>query len=211
MSKARKKKKSDKKPAAKKFYSNGRIKRQAAPSANLTKTTYRKALPELRRDFKDRCAYCMRHIATTTEMQVDHFDPRRKNDKHQVYSNLFLSDPHCNDAKGQAWPSESDFACGCHFLNCCDEVDYGEVIFEDPKTHKLIGTTPAAIYHIETIDLDNPGLVKEREHRSKILSTIAYARRSPDPKMNAIADKLEDAEQNLIPPIPPPPGSWAII
>ena len=208
MSKARKKRSG--KAVAQKFYSNGRVRRLAAPSATLTRTKYRKALPELRRDFEDRCAYCMRYICTEREMEVDHFDPRRKKDKIQVYSNLFLADRHCNGAKGDVWPSASDRARGCEFIDCCKEVDYGNVIFEDPLTHRLVGTTPAAIYHIEMIDLDNPGLVKAREHRSKVLSTLAEAEKSKDPAIKAIVAKLEDEKKYLIPPIPPPPGSWVM-
>ena len=196
-----------------KFYSKGRVKRGPAPLANLTRTKYRHALPELRRDFDDRCAYCMRHIGTETEMQVDHFDPRKKKDKIQVYANLFLSDAHCNSAKSDIWPTREEQLAGIRFLNCCDEVDYGKVIFEDPNTHELVGTTPAAIFHIETIDLNDPGLIAERKYRCDIVEKICHLqdRLKDDSDITATLAKIRSAAESLIPYIPAPPGSWTVL
>lgn len=195
-----------------KFYSKGRVKRGPAPFATLTRTTYRKARPELRRDFNDRCAYCMRHIGTETEMQIDHFDPRKKKDKIQVYDNLFLSDAHCNGAKQNMWPTDEEQRLGCRFLNCCDEQDYGESIFEDPRTHELVGTTPAAIYHIDAIDLNDPELIDARKRRSVIFARLGILKQKlkDDPKMKQIVDQLRDDLECLIPDIPPPPHYWTI-
>lgn len=192
----------------KRFYSFGRVKRGPAPIATLTTTKYRKALPELRRDFEDRCAYCMRHIGTATEMEVDHFDPRRKKDKIQVYANLFLSDGHCNGAKSDKWPTAEEEECGCRFLNCCDEQDYNKVIFEDPETHELVGTTPAAIYHIETIDLNDPDLIAERKHRYDSLLKLKglIGNRSSDPNIANMESDIAEIVRDMIPPIDPPPG-----
>ena len=188
------------------FYSKGRVKRGPAPLASLTRKTYRKALPELRRDFQDRCAYCMRHIGTKTDMQIDHFDPRKKNDKIQIYANLFLSDAHCNRAKSDIWPTDEEQRLGCRFLNCCNEQDYGESIFEDPVTHKLVGTTPAAIFHIETIDLNDPGLVNERKIRNEMTKNIndLQTRLGNDPNVALQLSKLQAAAVYFIPIIPPP-------
>lgn len=196
-----------------KYYSNGRVKRGPAPFAPLKKASYRKALPELRRDFDDRCAYCMRHIGTETEMHIDHFDPRKKKSKRQEYANLFLADAHCNCAKGDAWPTPEESDAGCRFLNCCDEYDYGTVIFEEPITHELIGVTPAAIYHIETIDLNDPGLIEERKSRAEILGKLEYLKEiaKHDPDMHEAVDKLFDEAKGLIPDIPPPHRYWTML
>ena len=208
-----KKPKAKKKSACPKFYSRGRVKRGPAPLVQLKRTTYRKALPELRRDFEDRCAYCMRRIGTETEMQIDHFDPRQKNSKLQVYSNLFLADAHCNGAKGDIWPTPEEQAAGCRFLNCCDEEDYGRDIFEDLKTHKLVGTSPAAIYHINMIDLDDPGLVEARRFRSEIMTKLERARdkAKSDPEIMEAVEKLSEMARGLIPDIPAPPGYWTML
>ena len=202
-----------KKTTSKKIYSQGRVKRGPAPMVQLKQKSYRKALPELRRDFEDRCAYCMRHIGTKTEMQIDHFDPRKKGDKIQVYSNLFLSDAHCNGAKHNIWPTPEEQAAGCRFLNCCDEYDYGTVIFEDPQTHELEGMSSAAIYHIEMIDLNDPGLVDARRFRAEIMAKLEYARGEAEssPKIMEAVNKLLEMAHGLIPDIPAPPGYWTIL
>ena len=179
----------------------------------LKRTTYRKALPELRRDFGDRCAYCMRHIGTETEMHVDHFDPRKKMDKRQEYSNLFLADAHCNCAKGDTWPTPEERNKGCRFLNCCDEQDYGAAIFEDPKTHRLVGTSPAAKYHIGIIDLNDPGLIEERKSRAEIRMNLECLREKArhDPDMAEAVNKVREMAKDLIPDIPAPPRYWTIL
>lgn len=196
-----------------KYYSKGRVKRGPAPLVQLKRTSYRKALPELRRDFEDRCAYCMRRIGTETEMHVDHFDPRKKKLKRQEYSNLFLADAHCNCAKGDTWPTTDEQAAGCRFLNCCDEYDYGTSIFEDPTTHELVGTSPAATYHIEIIDLNDPGLIEERRSRAEILGNLAYLKEKSrcNPDMTEAVEKVLDMAKDLIPDIPGPPGYWMIL
>ena len=194
-----------------KYYSKGRVKRGPVPIVPLKRTSYRRALPELRRDFDDRCAYCMRHIGTETEMHVDHFDPRKKKNKRQEYSNLFLADAHCNCAKGDTWPTSDEQSEGCRFINCCDEYDYGNVIFEGPRTHELIGTSSAAKYHIDIIDLNDPGLVEERKSRAEILVKLDYlrGRAALNPEMAEAVNKVSELAKDLIPDIPAPPGYWS--
>ena len=210
---ARRTKAKKKRGASPKVYSKGRIKRGSPPLVTLRKTTYRKALPELRRDFSDRCAYCMRHIGTETEMHVDHFDPRQKNNKVQIYSNLFLADAHCNSAKSNIWPTADEITQGCRFLNCCDEEDYGKVIFEDPTTHELIGTSPAAIYHIEMIDLNDPGLIDDRRFRADLIAKLEYVKEKAKNNLEIMqaVNKLSAMAQETIPDIPAPPGYWTML
>ncbi len=210
---ARKTKPKKKQTSPRKTYTQGRVKRGPAPMVQLKRASYRKALPELRRDFEDRCAYCMRHIGTETDMQIDHFDPRQKNDKVQVYANLFLADAHCNGAKHDIWPTLDEQAEGCRFLNCCDEYDYGNVIFEDPQTHELIGTTPAAKYHIDIIDLNDPGLINERKTRAEIRRRLAYLKGKTvtNPEMGEAVNKVVEMTKCFIPDIPAPPSYWTIL
>lgn len=101
-------------------------------------------------------------------MEVDHFNPKRKNDPIQQYTNLFLSTRHCNGAKRDRWPSKKDRQLGARFLNCCLEADYGLHIFEDPDTHALVGVTPEGRYHVRNCDLNAPHLVEERAERAKL-------------------------------------------
>ena len=66
-------------------------------------------------------------------MEIDHFDPRKKEDFIQQYENLFLAKRHCNGAKSKFWPSGAEQALGLRYLNPCREQDYGVHIFEDSQ------------------------------------------------------------------------------
>ncbi|MDQ3119168.1 MAG: hypothetical protein M3Q89_06315 [Verrucomicrobiota bacterium] len=150
----------------------GRIRRGPPPEKVLTDANYRKyALPALRRDFADRCAYSMQHRnragGSEMLMEIDHFDPTLKNRQRHRYSNLFLASRYCNNKKQGQWPSREARAKGVRFLNCCKEQDYGEHIFENPVTHQLAGVTPAGRYHIRMLDLNAPHLIAERAERSE--------------------------------------------
>jgi hypothetical protein len=124
------------------------------------------------RDFEGRCAYSMQHHSRSGKLEVDHFDPRRKKDLIQSYDNLFPASRHCNGKKSDTWPTKAEFAAGCRFLNPCEEMDYGEQIFEVPGTHRLVGTTPAAVWHIRVCGLNADHLVNERRKRAEYRATL---------------------------------------
>jgi hypothetical protein len=154
----------------------------------------------------------MRHIVDVGErvMEVDHFDPRKKKDKIQEYDNLFLADRHCNSSKWDVWPNAADRRKGMRFLNCCQEMDYGEQIFEDRLTHKLIGFTPAARYHIRILQLNAPHLVTARRHRLRIREVLSacYAQLEHLESRAIVVDliqRLKEVAEIQIPDIPPPP------
>ena len=149
-----------------------RIVRSHFPTRELTIWTYRKnAWDSLALDFSERCAYSMQHMSRAggqTEMEIDHFNPKKKRDHIQEYSNLFLSSGHCNRMKGGRWPNKRDFQNGLRFLNCCKEMDYGIHIFEDPDTHEVVGVTPEGRYHVRCCDLNDRNFVEERKRRSEL-------------------------------------------
>ena len=101
-------------------------------------------------------------------MEIDHHNPTLTGAARNRYENLFLAVRHCNNAKGDRWPSNSARRRGIRFLNPCKEMDYGEHIVEHPKTHRLIGLTPAGDYHITNCDLNAPHFVTERQQRAAI-------------------------------------------
>lgn len=101
-------------------------------------------------------------------MEIDHFDPTLRGRTRHRYSNLFLASRYCNNKKQGNWPSPEALAAGVRFLNCCDEQDYGEHIFEDPTTHRVFGTTPPGKYHVRILDLNAPHLIAERQERSRL-------------------------------------------
>ncbi|MGH7996719.1 MAG: hypothetical protein ACREFX_10245 [Opitutaceae bacterium] len=152
--------------------STPRVVRKNKPKKKFNLSNYRSALPLLLEDFENRCAYSLMHVKMVSErgMHVDHFNPKHKN--RSPYTNLFPAYGICNQAKWESWPTAKQRRLGMRYLNPCEERDYDNVIFEDPTTHLLVGTTPAARYHIDMLDLNNPSLVEHRRERT-ILAEIA--------------------------------------
>lgn len=186
----------------------GRIKRGAPPAKTLKRHTYRNALPELLRDFGGRCAYSMQHERHAGALEVDHFNPKLKKNYIQDYNNLFPASRHCNGKKSNHWPTKAELAAGCHFLNPCEVQDYGHQIFEDKTTHELVGTTPAAKWHIRMCGLNASNLVSERKLRSENLKRIANHAVGFTGPIDAVRDFVSgyrELVESLIPDIPPPP------
>jgi len=189
----------------------GRIKRGRGPKAKLSEWNYRKrAWPFLVEDFQSRCGYSMRHLLQCGErcMEVDHFDPTRKSKYRHLYGNLMLATRLCNNFKQHTWPSAQQQKSGMRFLDPTRELDYGVQIFEDPVTHKLVGVTPAARYHIRSLGLNDPSFVAERMDRTALAAILE----KPIARIQATFEETIEAVQVLrerlrvmIPPIPPPP------
>lgn len=180
------------------------------PGIRITKSNYRKkALCYLLNDFENRCAYSMEYVAEQAE--IDHFDPNKKKDRVQDYSNLFPASRHCNGKKGSTWPTAEMQSMGIRFLDCTKEHDYGECLFEDPETHELVGITPAAKWHILRLDLNAPFLVRKRRQRSHLRDSLSRCpvkmrgqfKASAFLKQMKICHELLD---EMIPEIPPPPN-----
>lgn len=142
-------------------------------------------------------------------MEVDHFDPKQKNDLIQDYANLFLATRHCNNKKRDSWPSAEEMKAGCRFLNPCCEMDYGEQIFEMPGAHLLVGMTVAAQWHIRTCGLNADHLINERALRARYLQQFANSpvlvKANPSVVVQ-LARSFKEEVEKMIPPIPPPPS-----
>ena len=152
-----------------------RVQRRHTPNRVIKRSTYRQFWNHLALDFENRCAYSMQHTYRAGGeqcMEIDHFNPKRKNDYIQDYENLFLSTRHCNGAKRNRWPTNDERRKGIRFLNCCEEMDFGVHIFEDPDTHELVGVTPQGKYHVRSCDLNAPHLVEERAERANLKSIL---------------------------------------
>ena len=181
-----------------------RIKRGPPPKKPIKRRNYRDALPELIRDFEGRCAYSMQHQSRSGRLEVDHFDPRRKKDLIQNYNNLFPASRHCNGKKSDIWPSNTERAAGCRFLNPCEEMDYGEHIFEDPTTHELVGVTPAARWHIRMCGLNADHLIQERRRRAKhwrTIKSVAIKVMGDYYRASEMAQSFREEVELMIPPI----------
>ena len=159
------------------------------------------------RDFEGRCAYSMQHHERAGKLEVDHFDPRQKKDLFQRFDNLFPASRHCNGKKSNHWPTKTEAAAGCRFLNPCEELDYGEQIFEDPDTHRLVGTTPAAIWHIRMCGLNADHLVNERARRTKYVDQLKNKPMRVKRSINEVGELISSFRrevETMIPEIAPP-------
>ncbi len=150
----------------------------------------------------------LRYAGGLTCMEVDHFDPQKKNDTVQDYENLFLASRHCNRAKGMFWSTDEEASQDMRLLNLCEEADYGEHIFEDASTAELVGATPPGRTQIRICDLNAPHLVEERKLRAAILAYLAELKsiaRSTNVSLPAeLFAIFAKATDFMIPPIPPP-------
>lgn len=179
----------------------GRISRGNPRKTYYPRGKHRQALPDLLRDFGGRCAYSMQFRQNV--LQVDHFNPTLSGKHRNHFKNLFPATSHCNRSKWDAWPSAADQKLGLRFLNCCEEIDYGEHIFEDPVTHRVFGVTPAGRYHIRHCDLNDDVYIDERRQRAEIrrllTETIAIVKQM-DPCMDLVR-KLSEIKEKMIPDI----------
>ena len=135
---------------------------------------------------------------------------RKKKNLIQDYNNLFPASRHCNGKKSDNWPNKAELAAGCRFLNPCEEMDYDEQIFEDPLTHKLVGVTPAAKWHIRICGLNADRLIEERRRRAKHWRTLQH--KAIKVKKNASHETVQEMIEGfreevelMIPKITPPP------
>jgi hypothetical protein len=187
-----------------------RVIRKHKPKRRFTQHTYRKAKPYLLSDFENRCAYSLQHVHRIgwTTMEVDHFNPHLSAALRNRYENLFPATRHCNNSKSDQWPSKEAQRQGVRYLNPCKEMDYGAQIFEDPHTHELIGTTPAAVYHVRVLGLNADFLINERRERAalrKLLTETPVVVRRTSPLVNETATELRRQLGEMIPAIPAKP------
>jgi len=145
-------------------------------------------------------------------MEVDHFNPRLPGRLRNQYRNLYLATRHCNNSKGQHWPTAAQIRQGIRFLDCCREWDYGEHIFEDPATHRVQGVTRAGRYHVRMCDLNAPQFVAERRIRSQlrvVLTSSPAIIRDLAKGLEVInlVELLDEIADRLILAIPAPPSS----
>jgi hypothetical protein len=158
-------------------------------------------------DFDQRCAYSLTHTYRLgrKSMEVDHFNPHKKNDIIQEYKNLFPASHHCNNAKRNRWPTNKDQRLGIRFLNCCKETDYGVHIFEDPDTHELVGVTTEGIYHVRNCDLNASQFVNERVERAELWNLLEADSLQIKKGLSlpqAVIDTMKAMAEKMIPKIP---------
>ena len=80
-------------------------------------------------------------------------------------------------------------------INPCQEIDYGNHIFEDPNSHLLWGANATGRWHIRQLKLNAPHLVRERTTRTKLRllweNPELQPLRATGDSFSAMADQLD--------------------
>lgn len=158
--------------------SKARVKRSLGPKGTITKNNYRrKALPWLLKDFQHRCAYCLKLLDTThpNQTHVDHFNAHAPRKLRNRYKNFMLACSACNLSK-HFKPIQNRFDPSQHLLNCTELNEFPEHIIEHPSG-EWIAKTPAAKYHITSIDLNESSHVATRRERRRLAHHVEQLRK----------------------------------
>ncbi len=116
--------------------------------------------------------------------------------------------------KSDTWPNKAESDLGMRYLNPCEEIDYGNHIFEDPETGYLVATSTAGFYHIVNMGLNDSHFVDNRKERTEFLMRLEAdflildnSKADPEEVESAkrIFDTITQAVENSIPKIAPPP------
>ncbi|MEO7716309.1 MAG: hypothetical protein ABIY70_08895 [Capsulimonas sp.] len=142
-------------------------------------TDYNKYKEPLRKDFKYRCAYCLRledQFGGHANGEIDHFcpqaiDPTKKTE----YNNCYWTCHECNNKKWHHWPKPWQSAKGFRFIDPCVE-DFDKHMDYMAKSGALNALTAAARYTIWKIRLNRPELRFHRRRQWDISEEINILR-----------------------------------
>ncbi len=110
-----------------------------------TLSDYHGYKPYLRRDFLNRCAYCLLHegdefAGGSHAFAIDHFRPKEYFPHLEAtYENLYYACRWCNRAKWDIWPSEDELGTGYCFVDPCQE----DLYLEHSRTDRTTGLLEA--------------------------------------------------------------------
>ena len=155
--------------------STPRILRKEIPPKMRGAKGYLKAREYLRRDFNNRCAYCMTHeyeAGGPESFCINHFQPRSKGGEINHYDNLYWACRICNHIKRDHWPTPEERQRGFRFADPCQEQDYG-VHFVENMQGELISLTSCGEYHIGQLRLNRDFLKQHRQERNDLILLMA--------------------------------------
>ena len=130
----------------------------------------------LRRDFRQRCAYCERseaRLGGDEHFEIDHFRPQKLfREQITEYGNLYYACGKCNRTKGQVWPSDASLATGFRFADPCQEDMYVQHLREE-NDGELQHLTNCGLYSCDQIRLNRPALIEWRRQRRQASAEVA--------------------------------------
>ena len=133
----------------------------------------------LRRDFQNRCAYCLVHeyfLGGEAGCCIDHHRPIRgvyaRPDLVSDYNNLYWSCRECNENKGSMWPNPEDYAAGLRFIDPCNPIDDHDLHLRILPSGAIEPLSLTGSYTIRHLKLWRPLL---QHHRARSLRLGAEA------------------------------------
>ena len=133
---------------------------------------YRSYRLSLRRDFKNRCAYCLTHeffVGGAAGFEIDHYRPQKglyaRPDLEAEYSNLYWACRECNSNKSDGWPSLEDETQGLCYIDPCKPEGDHEKHWRFHRNGILESLTFAGEYTEEKLMLWRPFLQNRRQQQ----------------------------------------------
>jgi len=172
---------------------------------------YQRYRPILREDFRQFCAYCVRHeyeIGGDENYEIDHYRPQSLfRELVNRYANLYYCCRGCNRNKGERWPSRGLLARGYRFFDPIAEDAY-KVHLREGRDGLLIARTKVGEYSLDCLRL-NRGILQwlrrtRNQQRDRIVRELrkvkgfldSLSRRRQQPSQATLA-KLERLKTEL--------------
>jgi uncharacterized protein (TIGR02646 family) len=185
--------------------------RNPPPQKYKDYTRYR---PSLRRDFKNRCAYCLTHeyfVGGEAGFEIDHYRPQNgmyaRPDLVAEYTNLYWSCGECNSNKGEVWPSPEDESQGFCFIDPCIPEGDHEKHWIFNRDGSLKALTSAGEYTEEKLLLWRPFLQERRrqqfedqEEERNISETLKHKHMDGERRAE-LEYRLAEIRKRLAPPV----------
>lgn len=131
-------------------------------SSPSQKSDYHDYIPDLKKDFHNRCGYCNTSEMTvgTRGFHVDHFVPRKYfsgvlDELDTYYPNLIWSCPRCNLVKSSKFSGKIDLSCNNDMLLDPSKINFNQIFYRNVMGG-IESTSKDGISTIKTIDLVNP-------------------------------------------------------
>ena len=166
---------------------------------------YHEYKPYLRRDFLNRCAYCLLHEGDEAaggfhSFTIDHFKPRKRFPLLKTtYANLYYACRWCNRAKWDIWPTDTELERGFLFVDPCQEDLYLKHSLVDKTNGRLKPVSKPGEYTIGHVRLNRKIFRQLRVQRFKAQAEIDECAKkiekliqTPDPEARSIVHQLRE-------------------
>lgn len=154
---------------------------------------YRRYKPYLQREFDRVCVYCRTPdtVGRSPLFHVDHYRPKWLFEPLTTsYSNLFYCCAKCNVRKGRYWP-HGPTASSPVIPNPCDSIMFTHMRFVGGVVE---GRTPAGIFTVEKLDLNEPEVVKFRDATFRVIGLLKSRLAEIDSKLEKLRKKTRKGE-----------------